>query len=83
VASAKPIKRKADKVFGLIEFFAGRLFYQGIEGRFNSQSYQEFITGVLEQTEQPLFLISFSSKTAPGITPVPPHGSSLRLTSRA
>ena len=50
-------KRKAYKVFGLIEFFSGRLFYQGIEGRFNSQSYQEFITGVLEQTEQPLFLI--------------------------
>jgi transposase len=50
-------KRKAYKVFGLIEFFSGRLFYQGIEGRFNSQSYQEFISGVLAQTKQHLFLI--------------------------
>lgn len=50
-------KRKAYKVFGLIEFFSGRLFYQGIEGRFNSASYQEFISGVLGQTEQHLFLI--------------------------
>ncbi len=50
-------KRKAYKVFGLLEFFSGRLFYQGSEGRFNSQSYQEFIAGVLAQTEQHLFLI--------------------------
>jgi DDE superfamily endonuclease len=41
----------------LIEFFSGRLFYQGIEGRFTSQSYQEFLTQVLEQTHEPLFLI--------------------------
>jgi transposase len=32
-------KRKAYKVFGAIEFFSGRLFSQGIEGRFNGQSY--------------------------------------------
>ena len=27
-------------MFGAIEYFSGRLFYQGIEGRFNSESYQ-------------------------------------------
>ena len=50
-------RRKAYKVFGLIEFFSGRLFYQGIDGRFNGDSYLAFLTGVLEQTTAPLFLV--------------------------
>ncbi len=50
-------RRKAYKVFGLIEFFSGRLFYQGIDGRFNGDSYVAFLTGVLEQTTAPLFLV--------------------------
>lgn len=50
-------KRKAYKVFGLIDLFSGRLFYQGVEGRFNSESYIDFIKMVLEQTQQPLFLV--------------------------
>ena len=50
-------KRKAYKVFGLIELFSGRLFYRGIEGRFNGQSYIAFLTTVLEQTTEPLFLV--------------------------
>lgn len=44
--------RKACKVYGLIEFFSGRLFYQMIEGRFNSHSYCAFLQQVLEQTSQ-------------------------------
>jgi hypothetical protein len=32
-------RRKAYKVFGLIEFFSGRHFYRGIDGKFNGQSY--------------------------------------------
>ena len=46
-------------LFGMltIEFFRGRLFYQGIEGRFNSQSYQEFLLEVLAQTSEHLFVI--------------------------
>ena len=40
-----------------IEYFSGRLFYQGIEGRFNSESYQGFLQMLMEQTTQPLFLI--------------------------
>lgn len=49
--------RKAYKVFGLIEFFSGRLFSQGIDGRFNGPSYIAFLTWVLEQTSEPLFLV--------------------------
>ena len=50
-------KRKGYKVFGLIEFFSGRLFYQGIEGRFNAEAYQAFLLSVLAQTQEHLFLI--------------------------
>src|SRR5215468_6991848 len=35
-------KRKGYKVFGAIDYFSGCLFYQGIEGRFHSDSYQAF-----------------------------------------
>jgi transposase len=50
-------KRKGYKVFGAIEYFSGRLFYQGIEGRFNSESYQAFLQMILAHTTQRLFLI--------------------------
>jgi transposase len=50
-------KRKGYKVFGAIEYFSGRLFYQGIEGRFNSESYQAFLQGIMAQTTAHLFLI--------------------------
>lgn len=50
-------KRKAYKVFGLIDFFTGRLFYQGIESRFNSESYIGFLKMVLKQTQGMLFLV--------------------------
>jgi transposase len=50
-------KRKGYKVFGAIEYFSGRLFYQGIEGRFNSDSYQAFLQMIMAHTTQHLFLI--------------------------
>jgi hypothetical protein len=50
-------KRKGYKVFGAIEYFSGRLFSQGIEGRFNSESYQAFLQMILDQTTEHLFLI--------------------------
>lgn len=50
-------KRKAYKVFGAIECCSGRLFSQGIEGRFNGQSYQAFVRYVLSQTKGHLFWI--------------------------
>jgi transposase len=34
--------RKGYKVFGAIAYFSGRLFTQGIEGRFHAESYQGF-----------------------------------------
>src|SRR5215510_10533882 len=50
-------KRKGYKVFGAIEYFSGRLFYQGLEGRFNSEHYQAFLQRIMTQTTQHLFLI--------------------------
>jgi transposase len=50
-------KRKGYKVLGAIDYFSGRLFSQGIEGRFNSESYQGFLQMIMAQTTQPLFLI--------------------------
>jgi transposase len=50
-------KRKGYKVFGAIAYFSGRLFYQGIEGRFNSESYQGFLQMIMAQTSEHLFLI--------------------------
>jgi transposase len=50
-------RRKAYKVFGLIEYFSGRLFYQGTEGKLDGPSYIAFLTSVLQQTTAPLFLV--------------------------
>lgn len=50
-------KRKGYKVFGLIDYFSGRLFAQGHTGRFNAESYCAFLEGVLEATPQPIILI--------------------------
>lgn len=50
-------KRKGYKVFGLIDYFSGRLFWQSHSGRFNSDSYKAFLTGVLKQTQQHIILI--------------------------
>ncbi len=50
-------KRKGFKVFGLIDYFTGRLFWQGHEGRFNAESYCAFLASVLAQTTQPIILI--------------------------
>lgn len=55
-------KRKAYKVFGLIEYSSGRLFYEGIEGRFNSKTYEAFLQRVLTKTTEPLFLIQDGAK---------------------
>src|SRR6266516_3446699 len=49
--------RKAYKVFGLIEYFSGRLFYRGLDGKFNGESYRAFLSWVLERTTEPLFLV--------------------------
>ncbi len=50
-------KRKGYKVFGLIDYFTGRLFAHGHTGRFNAASYCAFLEWVLAQTTQPIILI--------------------------
>jgi transposase len=50
-------KRKAYKVFGVIDYFSGRFFYKAHTGRFNSQSYADFLLDVLRQTTRPVVVI--------------------------
>jgi transposase len=50
-------KRKGYKVFGLIDYFTGGLFWIGHNGRFNAESYGMFVEGVLAQPTQPIILI--------------------------
>jgi len=49
--------RKGYKVFGAIEFFSGRLIYQGTEARFQSDSYQAFLQHLLSQVSGTIILI--------------------------
>jgi transposase len=49
--------RKGYKVFGSIEFFSGQLIYQGLEERFNSDSYQVFLKYLLSHFTGPVILI--------------------------
>ena len=50
-------KRKAYKIFGAIDYFSGQFFYKSHQGRFNSVSYEDFLTEVLAQTKEHLILI--------------------------
>src|SRR5215467_2836915 len=75
-------KRKGYKVFGAIEYFSGRLFSQGIEGRFNSESYQGFVQMILEQTTEHLFLIHDGARYHTTHIPHPSDGDP-RIFSRA
>ena len=55
-------KRKGYKVFGLIDYVTGRLFWSGHSGRFNAESYCTFLAEVLAQTTQPILLIQDGAK---------------------
>jgi transposase len=50
-------KRKGYKVFGMIDYFTGRVFYHGQTDRFTSDSYCTFLTTILKATEQPIMII--------------------------
>ncbi len=50
-------KRKGYKVFGLLDYFTGRLFAQGHSGRFTAASYCGFLAAVLAATDQPIVLV--------------------------
>ncbi len=58
-------KRKGYKVFGAIAYFSGRLFSQGLEGRFASDSYQSFLQRILAQTTAHVFLIHDGARYHP------------------
>jgi len=50
-------KRKAYKMFGAIDFFSGRLFYQGRTGKLNGAAYVGFLKSILRRTRRPVFLV--------------------------
>lgn len=50
-------KRKGYKVWGLIDYFTGQLFYKGQTDRFTAAHYCAFLQGVLEDTDKPIVLI--------------------------
>jgi transposase len=50
-------KRKGYKVFGLIRYHDGKFYASGIEGRFNSSSYVEFLKGVLAKNRRHVILV--------------------------
>ncbi len=53
--------RKGYKVFGLIEYFTGKFFAKGHEGKLNAESYQEFLKEVMKKTRKHIILIQDGS----------------------
>jgi transposase len=49
--------RRGYKVFGLIDYWTGKFFYKAITGKFTSESYADFLRGVLRQTRKHLIII--------------------------
>ena len=49
--------RKAYRVFGLLDCFRGTLYQRGLVGKFNSDTYTDFLTWVLTQTIDHLIVI--------------------------
>ena len=56
-------KRKGYKVFGLIDYFSGRFFYKGQEGRLNSESSVAFLRDVLSQTRRHVVVIQDGARS--------------------
>lgn len=50
-------RRQGYKVFGVIDFIGGHFFHQATTERFNSDTYQAFLTFVLTQTTQHVLLV--------------------------
>ena len=53
--------RKGYKVFGLIEYFTGKFFAKGQEGKLNAESYQGFLKEVMKKTRKHIILIQDGS----------------------
>lgn len=49
--------RRGYKVFGLIDYFTGRFFSKGHEGKLNGESYVNFLKEVLSKTRKHIVLI--------------------------
>ncbi len=49
--------RKAYRVFGLLDCFGGKLYQRGLEGKFNSESYIDFLGWMLSEVEGQIVLI--------------------------
>lgn len=50
-------KRKGYKVMGMVDYFSGRLFFEGGEGRLTATRYCAFLARILAQTSQPIVVI--------------------------
>lgn len=55
-------KRKAAKVFGLIDYCTGRFFFRSQTEKFTAESYCAFLAQVLTQTDQPILLLQDGAK---------------------
>lgn len=49
--------RRAYRAFGLLDCFGGAFFWQGLEGKFNSETYRAFLEWALSQIAGPIVLI--------------------------
>lgn len=49
--------RRGYKVFGLVDYFTGKFFSKGHEGKLNGESYIEFLSEVLNKTRKHIVLI--------------------------
>lgn len=50
-------KRKGYKLMGMIDYFSGRLFFQGSTERFTAVRYCAFLATILAETTQPIMVI--------------------------
>jgi transposase len=59
--------RTGYKGFGVIEYFTGRFWYQGQEGRLTSEASSAFLTHGLAQTTPPIMLIQDGARYHPSV----------------
>ena len=50
-------KRKAYKMMGMVDYFSGRLFFQGSTERFTAARYCAFLATILAQTTHPIMVV--------------------------
>ena len=59
--------RKGYKVFGLIDYFSGRFFYKGHDGKLTSDSYTQFLQDVLKKLRSISFSFRMEQDTIPAM----------------